>query len=384
MYFGWKVVAAAFIIAAFAWSFGFYGPSVFLNTLHQQRGWPVSLISAAITTHYLSSALLTARLDSAHRRFGIVSVTRFGIAALSLGAVGWSLAAAPWHLFIAAMITGAGWAATNAAAINAMVVPWFDHRRAIALSHAFNGSSVGGVIFTPLWVALIDRLGFTGAATIIAALSLVVLWPLIGRYLSAAPERRPSAPIRPLRLCALLSDRRFATLSAAFALGLFAQIGLVAHMVNRLAPVFGAASAAMAVSVATACAVLGRFLVSGLMARDRRLIALGNFAMQAVGTVCLALGTDVGTLWLGCVLFGLGIGNLVLLMPLIAQHEFPSGDVPRIVALATSVNLSVFSFAPAIFGWLREASGDYAQPFLLAAAIQLTAGAVVLLGRRRC
>ena len=117
MYFGWKVVAAAFIIAAFAWSFGFYGPSVFLNTLHQQRGWPVSLISAAITTHYLSSALLTARLDSAHRRFGIVSVTRFGIAALSLGAVGWSLAAAPWHLFIAAMITGAGWAATNAAAI---------------------------------------------------------------------------------------------------------------------------------------------------------------------------------------------------------------------------------------------------------------------------
>ena len=71
MFFGWKVVATAFAIATFAWSIGFYGPSVFLNTLHQQHGWPASVISAAITTHYLFSAMLTAHLDSAHRRFGI-------------------------------------------------------------------------------------------------------------------------------------------------------------------------------------------------------------------------------------------------------------------------------------------------------------------------
>ena len=382
MFFGWKVVATAFAIAAFAWSIGFYGPSVFLNTLHQQHGWSVSVISAAITTHYLFSAVLTAQLDRAHRRFGIVVVTRFGISTLTLGAIGWSLAAAPWQLFLAAIVTGAGWAATNAAAINAMVAPWFDRRRAIALSHAFNGSSVGGVIFTPLWVALIARFGFTVAATIIAVVTLAVLWPLIGRYLRATPDTRPIAAVQPLRLSALLCDRRFATLSAAFALGLFAQIGLVAHLVTRLAPVFGSTGAAGSVSLATACAVLGRYLVSALMGEDRRLVAMANFFMQACGTACLALGASAPVLLLGCVLFDLGIGNLVLLSPLIVQREFPPSEVSRIVALATSVNLSVFAFAPAVFGWLREASGTYMVPFMLAAAVQVIAGVVVVLGRR--
>ena len=381
MFFGWKVVITAFTLTTFAWSIGFYGPSVFLSTLHQQHGWSVSIISAAITTHYLVSSVLTAQLDHMHRRFGLLWVTRFGFTALSSGAIGWSLATQPWQLFLAATVTGTGWSATNAAAINAMVSPWFDQRRAIALSHAFNGSSVGGLVFTPLWVALIARLGFSGAASLFALVTMLVLWPLTGRYLGATPDGQPRVTAQPLRLRLLLRDRRFATLSAAFALGLFAQIGLVAHLVTRLAPVFGAASAAGGVSLATACALLGRYLLSALMGQDRRVVALGNFLMQACGSVCLALGTGVTVLLLGCVLFGLGIGNLVLLSPLIAQREFPPNDVSRIVALVTAVNLSVFSFAPAVFGWLRDVTTAYTAPFLVAAAVQLAAGVVVMLGR---
>jgi MFS family permease len=396
MFFGWKVVATAFTVATFAWSFGFYGPAVFLNTLHQQHGWSVSIISTAITAHYLVSAMLTARLRNLHRRYGIASVTRFGITALTLGVVGWSLASAPWQLFAAAVVTGAGWSATNAAAINAMVAPWFNRRRALALSHAYTGSSVGGVVFTPLWVALIAQFGFVAAASLMAAVTLAVLWPLIGRYLGVTPATQglhpdgdgnvtATAPLhdpRPsLRFAALARDRRFITISVAFALGLFAQIGLMAHLVTRLAPVFGTANAAASVSLATLCAVLGRYLLGVLMGSDRRLAAMGNFWMQAVGTACLAFGTGPIMLLLGCVLFGLGIGNLVLLSPLIAQREFPPGDLDHIVALVTAVNLSVFAFAPALFGLLREASGSYTAPFLLAAAAQLLAGAIVLLGR---
>ena len=58
-YFGWKVVAAAFVLALFGWGIGFYGPSVFLRTLNDERGWPIALVSAAITAHFLFSALFT-------------------------------------------------------------------------------------------------------------------------------------------------------------------------------------------------------------------------------------------------------------------------------------------------------------------------------------
>jgi hypothetical protein len=48
IFFGWRVVGAAFVIAVFAWGVGFYGPSVLLGVLHLDRGWPVSVIAAAV------------------------------------------------------------------------------------------------------------------------------------------------------------------------------------------------------------------------------------------------------------------------------------------------------------------------------------------------
>ena len=69
VFFGWQVVAAAFTVAVFAWGIGFYGPPIFLQTLHVSRGWPVSLISAAITTHFLLGAIVVANLASLHRRW---------------------------------------------------------------------------------------------------------------------------------------------------------------------------------------------------------------------------------------------------------------------------------------------------------------------------
>src|SRR4051794_19193981 len=72
--------------------------------------------------------------------------------------------------------------------------------------------------------------------------------------------------------------------------------------------------------------------------------------------------------------------GLLSLPPLIAQTEFAAGDVPRVVALVTAVNQAVFAFAPAAFGVLREGSGAYTVLFLLAAVVQVVAGAVIVLG----
>jgi hypothetical protein len=55
-----------------------------------------------------------------------------------------------------------------------MVSPWFDRRRPVALSLTFNGASAGGVLFGPLWAALIARLGFFGAAALIGAITALV------------------------------------------------------------------------------------------------------------------------------------------------------------------------------------------------------------------
>lgn len=48
---------------------------------------------------------------------------------------------------------------TGLATINAIIARWSDRYRALALSHALNGASVAGVVFTPLWAGLPIRRG---------------------------------------------------------------------------------------------------------------------------------------------------------------------------------------------------------------------------------
>jgi cyanate permease len=104
--------------------------------------------------------------------------------------------------------------------------------------------------------------------------------------------------------------------------------------------------------------------------------------MQAAGSLLLAFGEGMAPLAAGCVLFGLGVGNLVSLPPLIAQSEFRPAEVGTVVALVTAINQAVFAFAPAAFGWLHDLDGSYIAAFLLAAAAQAIAVAIIAWGRR--
>jgi MFS family permease len=392
IFFGWKVVAAAFTTAFFAYGAGFYGPSVFLHALQELHGWSIAIISAAITTHFLFSAATVAFLAEMHRRVGIAAVTRAGTVAFCLGLLGWGLAAAPWHLFAAALLTGAGYATMSSAGIIAMVSPWFERQRPAALSHALNGASLGGIIFVPVWTVLIDRLGLATAVVTVSAAMLLVLWWLAGRYFRPTPHamglvpddapmrlagiERQQRPPRPVR--ALVMNRRFITLSVAFAIAHFAQTGLVTHLITRLVPELGEGIAAFALSLATACAMAGRLLLAGLIgSSNRRFVAAANFVTQGCGAMLLAFGSGLVPLMGGCVLLGLGVGNSVSLPPLIAQVEFDRADIPRIISLVTAVNQALFAFSPAVIGALHDYFGNYAVPFAIAASVLFMAGVVI-------
>ncbi|MBV1800419.1 MFS transporter [Siccirubricoccus sp. G192] len=343
VFFGWRVVATAFATALFSWGIGFFGPAIYLRTLLAEHGWAVSAVSAAVTAHFLVAAALVSFLPEAHRRFGVAGTTRAGVVLLAAGALGWALTHEPWQAFLAAALSGAGWAATNGAALNAMVAPWFERRRPAALAMAFNGGAVGGVLFPLLWVALIAGLGFPGAAVVVGAAALLVLWPLAGRYLRPTPaslglapdgeaEMGAAGPVTgaaaglqcphlvpaPRGRLALLRERRFATMSVAFALCMSALVGLYAHMLALLAPRLGDAAAAGALSLAAGCMVAGRTGVGWVLGRggSRRAAAAATFGAQACGGGALLLGAVVmppGTAstamaLAGCALLGLAGG----------------------------------------------------------------------------
>jgi MFS family permease len=408
-FYGWRVVGGAFVLAVFGWGMGFFGPPVFLSVIRETRGWPVPLISTAVTLHFLIGAVTGAKLPALYRRFGPPMVTKAGALFMASGVFAWSTAAEPWQLFGAGALTGIGWSAMSAAAINALISPWFARKRPAALAMAYNGGSIGGVVFSPLWVAAIFALGFPAAALATGLVMAITLWVLASTVFARTPEQMglradgdaddtppasatwPAA--EPLPGSLLWRDARFRTLAAGMALGLFAQIGLVAHLFSLLVPALGAQRAGLAMGLVTVLAIVGRTSMAWPIARgcDRRLLACAGYALQLAGSIAflLAGGTSVPLLMAGVVLFGAGFGNATSLPPLIAQLEFVPGDVVRVVSLIVGISQGGYAFAPAVFGLIREfaphadAAGAAPGVFAAAALVQGFAIAAFLLGRRR-
>ena len=410
-FYGWRVVGAAFIVAIFGWGLGFYGPPVYLHAVRELRGWSLALVSVAVTAHFLIGAIVVATLPKLYRRFGVSAVTKAGALSLGAGVTGWAVAQAPWQLLAATLLSGAGWAAMGAAAVNQIVSPWFIRARPAALSMAYNGASVGGIVFSPLWVAAIALMSFPLAAPAIGVVTVLTIWLLADLTLAKTPRQMGLLPdgdaigvaavpfaspsAKPLPGSRLWRDPKFLTLSAGMALGLFAQIGLIAHLFSLLVPALGAQSAGLAMGAATAAAILGRTLVGWLMpaGADRRLVACASYGVQIAGSIaCLvAARTNIPLLLVGVILFGAGIGNATSLPPLIAQVEFTKEDVPRVVALIVAMAQGGYAFAPAAFGLMRELASREtfesagAAPYVFAAAalVQALAMAALLVGRPR-
>ncbi len=414
-FFGRRVVWAAFVMAVFGWGIGVYGPPVFLHAVLERTDWPLERVSFAVTLHFLVGAVVVANLPRIHARFGIAASTTGGAVVAALGVLGWSLAQSPWQLFAAALASGAGWVLLGGAVINAVIAPWYVRRRPMALANAYNGASVGGLIFSPLWVALIAGFGFAQAALLVGVTMIAVVGGLAYAVFAKTPQSlgllpdgddfstslranadpATAAPRPALPPTQVWRDRRLVTLALGMSTGLFAQVGLLAYLYSLLVPAMGAQAAGVLMGAATAAAVVGRTAVARLMpaGADRRLIAAAAYAVQWAGTLVLwaADPTQVGAMVLGVLLFGTGVGNAISLPPLVAQAEFAPADVQRVVSLIVATSQAVYAFAPVLLGSvlvltggadaMRLGAGTSAF-FIVVGAIQVVAIFSFWVGRR--
>ena len=396
-FYGWNVVAATFVVALFAFGLGFYGVTVYLATLQRVHPWSASAVSAPVTVYYVAGALLSAWIGDVYQRFGPRVVITMGSLAMALGVATLGVVTQPWHLYPVFLVMAVGWGAMSGAALNLLVAPWFERRRGLAVSIAFNGATLGGVVIAPMLVPLIDTVGFARAVATAAVVSLVVLLPLAAFVMRPGPEAlglgpdgdapvpaRRAATAEPGRRSAELRTWRFWSISAPFALGLAAQVGVLTHQVSLLAPVVGSSGAARAVSVTTAAALIGRLITGVVVDRlNPRLVASATLVVQMLGVGILALSIEgEGASWpmlgAGCALFGLGVGNMTTLPGLILAAEWPRQRFSALIGLVVGINQFTFAFGPSLVGIVRDASGHYGPALVVCMALELLAGLMVL------
>jgi len=385
-YDGWRIVAVCFVVASFGWAFGFYGQSVYLAELHRQHGWPASLISAATTFFYLFGALLVVFVAEAIKTFGPRNCLLAGTGAMAGAVVLMGQVDAPWQLYLADTVLAFGWAGTSLAMISATLGLWFDRKRGMAISLALNGASLGGIVGVPLLVIAIGQFGFPRAMIAAAGIMLVVLVPVI-LILVGRPPRQSSghavagdAPSSARIRARALRDVGFLSVTTAFALVLFAQVGFIVHLIAFLDPVVGRSSAAIAVALLPAMAVTGRVLFSTVIDRlNQRLASALSFISQALALLVIINFRDPTLLMAACAVFGFSVGNLITLPYLIVQREFDARSFGVLISLLTAITQVTYAFGPGVIGALRDLSGSYALPFYGCIGVELMAAVLIMI-----
>jgi MFS family permease len=378
---GWRVVLACFLVALFIFGFGLYGHAVYLAELQRLHGWSTGLISNASTLSFLLGALLAAFTHGAMDRIGAGRFLLCGILALAASTTLLAFAETPWQLYAAYILLACGWMGMGTVVIATIVSSWFDRRRGLAISIAFNGATCGGIVIAPTLVVLVGAIGFTRAMLTMTAVMIVVLVPVVIGLIGLSPGLRSSDQGKPPALSRrkLLRHFGFWTVTAPFALALLAQVGFIVHQIALLEPAMGRALAALAVAVTTTMAVIGRFCLGLVVDRlDPRMATAVSLVTQAGALFAIAETTDTAVLFMACAVYGFSIGNLITLPPLIIHREFEPAEFGTVLGLSTAVCGIISAFGPGIVGFVRGATGGYTAALMLCLTLQLVSAAIVL------
>jgi predicted MFS family arabinose efflux permease len=259
-------------------------------------------------------------------------------------------------------------------------------------------------VLVPALVVLVAHVGFVAATALVAAAFVASALPLVAFVIRRRPEDlglRPdgfeeAVPARPDAADRrddpgtsgrrhALRTREFWTLAIAFSLVLLAQVGFVIHQFSLLEPVLGRGGAAWGISATTVAALVGRLAAGVIVDRvDQRTLSAAVFAVQAIALGALAWApTNPSVLYLGSAAFGLGVGNVITLPPLVVRGEFGAAAFGRVFGMVGAALQLGVALGPSVVGVLREVSGGYAAALWALAILDGAAIAIVLAGRRR-
>jgi MFS family permease len=395
IYYGWVVVAAILVILTFVTGLSFYNHAVILNALAKQPNFTVESASLAVSLFFLSGGFTGLWVAKLLNRFD-------PRVCISLGAIlgGFALFSLAyvnevWQLFCVYVVFGMGFAGSALIPATTLVTRWFRGKRAMALSIASTGLSLGGVIVTPLSATLVGRLGLATAAPILGVIYIVGVVPIAWLLLRPSPESLAIVP--PARFEApkispptsseqnktysedghsfqqAIRIRFFWCFSSAYLFLMLAQVGGIAHQYGLARETLTESQTALAVAILPIASIIGRLIGGWIVDQvSMRTFAVVVMVMQVCALVTLGLGSGVLVLCIGLALFGSTVGNLLMLQPLLVSEAFGIREYARIFSVSNLLTSWGTAAGPWILGLVYGLSSNhYGSAYLVAAVAGL-------------
>jgi sugar phosphate permease len=404
IFYGWWIVVVATFISVITSGIGFYSHGVILDPIQNRFGWSKGVISTAISLNFVIIGIMGLFISRPIEKYGPRQVMVMGsiIAGIAFALLG--TVKELWHLYALYILMAMGWSGTSLLPINTVITNWFIRRRGFAMSITMMGMSLGGIILVPLSTYLIACLGLRTALFILGMLVLVFIIPLtllvikqqpsdVGQFPDGTPLQSTleqdavtahfmASQQRAWTRRQAMGTLPFWSIVVAFLFALTGQMAYLTHQISFLSLTLGRAGAATAVSITAAASIMGR-LVVGLVADrcDKRYVTIVLWAIQILAMLSMAYSDHVIVLYLGTFVFGLVMGSILLMQPLLTGECFGMVSFATVYGLMGVFVFSGAAMGPTIAGILYDSMGSYRVALTFFAALTFLAIFAVLFAR---
>ncbi len=193
IFYGWYIVGAAFIANFMSVGTGFYAFNAFLEPLCNTYGWTRTQVNMALVIGTPFGFLGQFVYGTLVMRLGVKKLMVAGCLAGGIAFMLLFQTSRLWLFYLLYVLVFIGNGAYGGIVANSAVNNWFVRKRGQALGIATAGISLSGAILPVVAMALIFRLGMTGAAVCIGA-AVLVFAPLFWLVVADWPEQKGLSP----------------------------------------------------------------------------------------------------------------------------------------------------------------------------------------------
>lgn len=389
-YYGWRIVAVAFLTHCLTVGCVFYSFGVFFTPLLTEFGWSRAQLSWGFSSISIFGAIYSPFVGRVVDRYGPRPPQLFGV--VVLGGTFMLLSRVQTltqYYLLLAFLLSLGSASLGAIPSNTAVAGWFLRRRGRALGLATAGISMGGVVFVPLAQTLIEHVGWRNAFVAIGALVIAAgLAPVafvMRRPPAHLPEIEHGAPGGRFDLASELErsvtardavrDPNFWLIALAFALTVMGLSAVLLHQIPLLIDLgVSPAHAALALGATAGVGVIGKLGFGALLDRfDQRRVIVGCFLLQAAGLLLLPFARIPIVLALYVLVYGYAMGGNATLQATILGECFGRLHYGAIAGRITPFIVLSQAAAVPIVGWIRDRTGTYTPAIALIFVLTLAA-----------
>lgn len=387
IFYGWWIVAAAFINLFFTTGMVFYGFPVFYPSFvaalgftraQVTQGFLIGFLVAGIPFGLLAGAIID-RIGA--RRVILVGTGFVGVPLVLMGSI-----TRLWQYESLCILIVLGYTLAGPIANQVLVTQWFRAYRGRAMGYAYLGLGLGGVVAPASANILIRAFGWRHAFEFAGILTLLVLFP-VGMFIvrstpadlgllpdGATPLQEVKTDEQSTGIWTAIRARDFWLLLIGATLVIGAINAVIQHLIFFLMDKgYSRLEAARFLSALLASSLGGRVLVGYIVDRFQKKNTMALFYLLIGCSIPILFLTHRPlAAWTFTVIFGFAVGADYMLIPLVTAERFGTASLGKLLAIL----IMGYSVGQWVAPWLAGRCFDAYHNYHLAWLVVTAAGIV--------